>query len=112
MKLTGSAILALVALAGLGFVWMRYGDKIKTALNPASDRNVVNLGASSLVIAATGGAAAGGEDSVGGVAARAREWLSGDDAKIRSMLAGPAVDRVKPTVAPAPNEDAYIGAGA
>jgi hypothetical protein len=88
VKLTGTAILALVALVGGAFVLVRYGPSLLKALNPANPDNVVNAGASSLVQTISGGAAAGGEDTVGGVLARAREFLSGDDAKIQAMLSG------------------------
>lgn len=57
MKLTGSAILALAALAGLGFVLMRYGPGLLTkTLNPASPDNIANQGANAIVAAVTGDA--------------------------------------------------------
>lgn len=49
---------------------------------------VINEGVNSLIKDLTGGAAAGGEDTLGGVLARFREWISGDDAAIREMLEG------------------------
>lgn len=80
---------AVLALGVAGFIfWKKYGDKITTAINPADPNNLANTAASSVVQTVTGGAAMGGEDSVGGVFARAREWLSGDDAKIKALTAG------------------------
>ena len=87
MNLTGSGVLAagaVVVVAVLGVLAWRNRE----LFNPASDRNVVNQAASGAVAAITGGAAAGGEDSVGGLAARVREWWSGDDAAIEAMKRG------------------------
>ena len=73
----GAAAVALIAL-------YRYRDNF----NPASQNNLATKAADAVVQTITGGAASGGEDSLGGLASRFREWLSGDDAKIRDMLAG------------------------
>jgi len=73
----GAAAVALVAL-------YRYRDNF----NPASQNNLATKAADAVVHTITGGAAAGGEDSLGGLASRFREWVSGDDAKIRAMLDG------------------------
>lgn len=58
MRLTGSAILALAALAGLVFVYFRYKgavvQAVQTTLNPASSENIVNQGVTSAVSAAVG----------------------------------------------------------
>jgi hypothetical protein len=87
MKLTGTGVLAVAALAAVGvggyFLW-----KNREWFNVSSDKNLASQGASAFVEAVTGGAAAGGESSVGGLAARFREWVSGDDDKIRDMLKG------------------------
>lgn len=57
MKLTGSAILALAALAGLGFVLVRFGPGLfSKTLNPASPDNIANQGANAIVAAVTGDA--------------------------------------------------------
>jgi hypothetical protein len=80
----GVAAVAAIALAGVGF-WLY---KNREWFNPASQKNLANQGASAIVSSLTGGAAAGGEDSLGGVFARFREWASGDDAKIEAMKAG------------------------
>jgi hypothetical protein len=80
----GVAAVAAIALAGVGF-WLY---KNREWFNPASQNNLANQGASAAITALTGGAAAGGEDSLGGLFARAREWLSGDDAAIEAMKAG------------------------
>jgi hypothetical protein len=65
VKLTGSAILALAALGGLVFLYLRYKDTVlhtvTTTLNPASSENIVNQGVSSVVTAA-----AGREETLGG----------------------------------------------
>lgn len=79
--------LGAVALAVLaGGAWWLYANRDK--LNPASQNNVANQLSNAGVQALTGGAAAGGEDSLGGVAARFVEWLSGTDAKIEAMKRG------------------------
>lgn len=80
----GVALVALVAIAGLS--WWLYANRDK--LNPLSEANLANQAVSGTVAAVTGGAAAGGEDSLGGLFSRAREWLSGDDAAIRALKAG------------------------
>lgn len=72
--LVGIAIVAYLAYKLFG-VGLKVGDAI-------------NSGANSAVKTLTGGAASGGEDSLGGVAARVREWVSGDTAKINAMKAG------------------------
>ena len=55
MKLTGTAILALAALAGLGYLWLRYGNTLVTkTLNPASAENIVNEGVTAAVTEVTG----------------------------------------------------------
>jgi hypothetical protein len=100
MKLTGTAILALVALAGGVIIWLRYGDTLKHALNPADPANVVNAGVSKGVQAITGGVAAGGEDTLGGVAARVREFLSGDNAAIQAMKSGSSTNMPAPELTP------------
>jgi len=91
MKLTGSGVLALfavfAALAGFLYFWSKRGD-IASALNPASNRNLVSVAAGNVVETVTGGVAAGGEDTVGGAIARFREWISGDTAKIEAMKRG------------------------
>lgn len=102
--LNGTAVLALAALAAVGvvgFVLWRHPEW----LNPLSDKNLAYRGAGALVAGVTGGAAAGGEDSVGGVAARVREWLTGDDAAIQAMKRG----AVKSAIAPEP--DGVTGQG-
>lgn len=86
-------VVAVAAVLGVGVLalWL---VKNRQLFNPADERNLANQAASSVVKAVTGGAAEGGEDSVGGVFARFREWASGDDARIRDMLKGsPALDR-------------------
>lgn len=78
--------------------------------NPLNASNLASQGASAVVADLTGGAAAGGEDSVGGLFARAREYLSGDDARIEAMKRGSPVreDGSRQSVA-----DYYLmGAGA
>jgi hypothetical protein len=72
---------------------------IATYFASRSVGGLVNEGINSVVKDLTGGAAAGGEDTLGGLAARFREWISGDDAKIRAMLEGapPAPGALQPT---------------
>lgn len=57
-------------------------------VNPASTGNLAYGGINTVARTATGGAASGGEDTVGGVLARFREWVSGDDAAIAAMKRG------------------------
>ena len=99
----GTMALALIAVVGGVINWKRKElQKLATeTLNPASEKNIVNQGVSSVVQNITGGADAGGEDSAGGVLARFREWVSGDDAKIREMLKG---SPAKPDAAPPPSD--------
>lgn len=86
---TGIGILLGVAIVGvLGWQLYSHRQEIGRALNPGASGNLADRAASSIVSSATGGAAAGGEDSIGGLFARAREWLSGDDAKIEAMKRG------------------------
>lgn len=50
--------------------------------------NVLSNSVDKTIGTVTGGAASGGEDSLGGVFARFREWVSGDDAAIEAMKRG------------------------
>lgn len=77
----------VVVLAGV-LLARRFVPAAAAAVDPSNPENIFNQGANSVVGTVTGGAAAGGEDSLGGVFARFREWISGDDAKIRAMKAG------------------------
>lgn len=80
---------AVLAIGLIGYVL--YKKAGVGAFNPGSQNNLANRGVNSIVAAVTGGAAAGGEDSLGGVFAKAREWWSGDEAKIQEMLKGSPV---------------------
>ena len=110
MRLSGSGVLAVVALAGAGLLvallW-----KYRERFNPASDKNLAYQGAGAVVAAATGGK----ETTVGGLLASAREWLSGDEAKIEAMKRGapPIVKSpAKSVLAPVANDlDAELRAG-
>lgn len=75
---------ALVVVVAGALIARRFAPK----LDPTNPENIFNEGASSIVSSVTGGAAAGGEDSIGGLAARFREWVSGDDAKIQELKKG------------------------
>lgn len=90
MNLTGSGVLATGAIVAAGLVGL-YLYRNRESFNPASDQNIAHQSVSAGVAAITGGAAAGGEDTLGGVFARAREWISGDDAAIEAMKAGSPV---------------------
>jgi len=86
---------AAVAAIGLYFVGRKLASGAKdaaaavgTAVNPLDPDNLASRATGALVEHVTGGAENGGESSVGGLFARAREWISGDDAKIKAMLAG------------------------
>jgi hypothetical protein len=79
---------ALLAGAGAAAVLLFVLYRKRELFNPADQRNVANVAAGAVVRELTGGADAGGEDSLGGVAARVREWLSGTDAKIEAMKRG------------------------
>lgn len=98
VELTDTGLLALVGIVGAGVLafWL-YSKYRSGLLDPASPDNVAYQGAGSIVASVTGGA----ETTVGGVFARAREWFSGDDARIRDMLKGntPTQGRVT-TLAP------------
>lgn len=81
---------ALIALALLGYIayqvlaWI----KAKGGLAKALYQSPLGLPARGIdkgIQTVTGGADAGGEDTLGGVAARIREWWSGDAAKIEAM---------------------------
>ena len=76
----------LVALLAVAYFGRKALAKAAEAVDITSDKNLASQGAGAVVQAITGGADQGGEDSVGGVFARLREWVSGDDAKIRDML--------------------------
>jgi hypothetical protein len=78
---------ALVLVAGVAF-WLY---RNREWFNPASQSNLANQATSSAVQALTGGAAAGGEDSLGGLWAR---WFADRDDEIEAMKRG----------APAPSE--------
>lgn len=54
MKLTGTAILALVALAGGAFVIVRYGPGLLKAIDPTNPDNVFSTGANAVVASVTG----------------------------------------------------------
>jgi hypothetical protein len=75
---------ALALVAGLGLLVYVKRKEIAAAVNPLSSDNLAYKGASSVTEALTGGA----ETTVGGAFAQLREWLSGDDARIREMLKG------------------------
>lgn len=75
----GAAVVAVVGVAA-------YVNRERFDIT--SDRNAAYSGASGIVKAITGGAAAGGEDNVGGLFAAIREWISGDDAAIEAMKQG------------------------
>ena len=77
----------IAAAIGFFYFWSKR-DSIAAALNPASNRNIVSLAAGNVVETVSGGAAAGGEDTVGGVLARFREWISGDAERIEAMKRG------------------------
>lgn len=81
--LTGFALVALAA-------WLVYAKRkeIGAAVNPFDQQNIANRGTEALVQSVTGGAASGGEDSLGGIAARFREWVTGTDAAIEAMKRG------------------------
>ena len=83
----GLGAVALVAVAGLAFALYRNRE----LFNPASDKNLAHQATSSAIVALTGGAAAGGEDSLGGVFAR---WFGDRDDEIEAMKRGtpPAPD--------------------
>ena len=85
MAALGAGVVLALGLVGYVLV-KKYGDKF----NPANENNLANQAVSGVVKSVTGGAEAGGEDSLGGVFARIREYVSGDDARIRDMLKGSA----------------------
>lgn len=105
--LNGTAILALAALAALGVVGVVLWNN-REWFTITSDKNLASRGASAFVAGVTGGAAAGGEDSVGGVAARFREWVSGDGAAIEAMKAGTSSRGAKDVLLPTPYDQGYI----
>lgn len=111
MNLTGSGVLAVGAVVGIGALAL-YLYRNQEKFNPASDRNIAHQSVSAGVAALTGGAAAGGEDSLGGVFARVREWASGDSAAIEAMRAGSPVlpDGSLLTVADYERQDFFYGA--
>lgn len=110
MNLSGSGVLAVAALAAVGVGGYLFW-KNREGFNPASANNYATQGASAIVAGITGGAAAGGEDSVGGVAARFAEWVNGTDAKIEAMKRG--TDPVRGDGSIMSVEDYYsFGAGA
>jgi len=89
----GVALVAVLAVGGALFLLYRNRERF----DPTSDKNLAYSGAGAVVAALTGGAAAGGEDSLGGLAARVREWWSGDDAAIAALLQGsPQYGGVRP----------------
>lgn len=79
----------LILTAAGGAYWLyRHRD----LFNPASQNNLANRGANVLVQAATGGAAAGGEDSLGGIAARVKEFFTGENASITAPVTQSDID--------------------
>jgi len=91
----------VVAFGGVALLaWWLYSQRYK--FDPRSDKNLANQAVSSAVAELTGGAASGGEDSLGGVFARIREWVSGDDAAIEAMKAGAPARSPLGDVDPAP----------
>lgn len=97
-KLYGVAGIAALAIVA-GLAWLLYVNRQK--FNPLNPDNLANQGASAVVGSITGGAAAGGEDTVGGVFARLREAITGDDAAIEAMKSGAPARAVKPVLTPA-----------
>ena len=81
----GAALVVIVAGVLLA---RRFVPAVAAAVDPTNPENVFNEGAGAVIVNVTGGAAAGGEDSIGGIAARLREWWSGDAARIEAMKAG------------------------
>lgn len=89
----GLGLVVLAALGVAGFFFYRN----RARFDPTNEKNLANQGAGAVVAALTGGAAAGGEDTVGGLAARVREWWSGDDEKIAAMLKVEPKSSTQPT---------------
>lgn len=87
MTLGARGVLALGAVAAVGLLaaWL---IKNRQLFDPANPGNLAYQGTSSIVTTLSGGAAAGGEDTLGGAFARLREWLSGDEQRIQAMLQG------------------------
>jgi hypothetical protein len=88
VNVDASAVLvggAVVIGAVLLFV---YRDKLAVAFDVNNPNNIASSAGNAVARAITGGTENGGEDSLGGVAARVREWLSGDDARIKELTEG------------------------
>src|SRR2546421_493586 len=99
-----------VLVLGAAAWWV---TKHRELFNPLNEKNLANQAVSSVVQNVTGGAAAGGEDSLGGIFARAREWVSGDDAKIKAMLQGaPAKSPTAASPSALVETYSYLGVGA
>jgi hypothetical protein len=79
MRLTGTGVLALAALAAVGVLGLLMWRNPQW-LNPASDKNLAYQAASD--VAST---IAGREETFGGLL---RSWFSDDDEKITAMLKG------------------------
>lgn len=89
------AIVLLIAFAALAVIAVKGWSVLKKFFSPGG--NPAARASDSIVSAVSGGAANGGEDSLGGAFARFREWVSGDSAKIDAMKKGGiAQDRIKP----------------
>lgn len=90
-NIDATAVLVVAALGalGVGAYWLY---KNRRFFNPADEANLANQGVAAVVHNVTGGAAQGGEDSLGGVFARIREAISGDNAAIEAMKSGALVE--------------------
>lgn len=88
--------IALALGAGVAAIVLLVLWRNRELFNPASDKNIAAQAASAGVIALTGGADSGGEDTLGGVFARIREWLSGDAARIEAMTRGAGLPQLDP----------------
>lgn len=85
MKLTGTGLVALAALAAVaiaGVMIWRNWPQIKEAFNPLSNKNVAYKATSAAVSAAVGR-----EESLGGLLA---EWFNPAARRVREMLEKPA----------------------
>lgn len=99
------AVLAVaIAIGVIGVMlwrWLQRGDGPASQIGnwlKDSPLGIPSRAIDSAISATSGGAARGGEDTLGGAFARLREYLSGDSDAIEAMKRGaPASQVIKPT---------------